>query len=111
MRTMSGPSPFDPFGASPDGPFGEQFAELLRRFSGVAPGATWDQARQMAAAIAAEGDSEPNIDPIARMHYEELARVAELHLGAVMEVHPRIGLIRHSRTMQQQDGYQCQAHA
>ena len=87
---MSGPSPFDPFGASPDGPFGEQFAELLRRFSGVAPGATWDQARQMAAAIAAEGDSEPNIDPIARMHYEELARVAELHLGAVMEVHPSI---------------------
>ena len=38
-------------------------------------------ARQVAMAVATNGESEPNVDPIARMEFEELGRVAELHIA------------------------------
>jgi putative hydrolase len=41
----------------------------------------WDAARQLAVAMATEGGSEPNVDPLARIRLEELARVAELHVA------------------------------
>ena len=41
----------------------------------------WDAARQLAASIATEGTSEPNVDPLDRMQLEQLARVAELQVG------------------------------
>lgn len=41
----------------------------------------WDTAAQIAAGIANEGRSEPNIDPPGRMAVEALARVAELQLA------------------------------
>src|SRR5690242_2901457 len=41
----------------------------------------WDTARQLAASIATEGASEPNVDPLDRMQLEQLARVAELQVG------------------------------
>ena len=44
------------------------------------PGA--DPARQIAMAIASEGTSEPNVDPVVRMEYESLLRVAELQVAA-----------------------------
>ncbi|MDG2427471.1 MAG: zinc-dependent metalloprotease [Acidimicrobiales bacterium] len=40
-----------------------------------------DPARQIAMAIASEGSSEPNVDPIVRMEYESLVRVAELQVA------------------------------
>ncbi len=43
--------------------------------------ARWDAARQWAQAIATGGTSEPNVDPAERIRLEELARVAELHVG------------------------------
>ena len=41
-----------------------------------------DPARQIAMAIASEGTSEPNVDPVIRMEYESLLRVAELQVAA-----------------------------
>ncbi len=41
-----------------------------------------DPARQIAMAIASEGTSEPNVDPVVRMEYESLLRVAELQVAA-----------------------------
>ncbi len=65
--------PDDPFGAM--GPFmGE-----LRRMMGATN--QWDSAAQIAAGIANEGHSEPNLDPADRIAVEELARVAELRVA------------------------------
>ena len=41
----------------------------------------WATAAEIASAIASGGGSEPNLDPVARMEVEDLARVAELHVG------------------------------
>jgi hypothetical protein len=41
----------------------------------------WDGARQLALSIATGGESEPNIDPLERIRFEQLARVAELHVS------------------------------
>ena len=41
----------------------------------------WDAARQLAASIATEGGSEPNVDPLDRIQLEQLSRVAELQVG------------------------------
>ncbi len=57
------------FGGSPGGPMG-----------GVDP---WEQAEQLAAAVASDGGSEPNLDPIVRMAVEDLVRVAELHVRQI----------------------------
>ena len=38
-------------------------------------------ARQVAMAVATEGTSEPNVDPVVRIEFEALARVAELHVA------------------------------
>ena len=40
-----------------------------------------DPARQIAMATASEGSSEPNVDPVVRMDYESLVRVAELQVA------------------------------
>src|SRR5207247_2478724 len=42
---------------------------------------SWDAARQLAASIATEGASEPNIDPVDRIKVEQLARVADLQVA------------------------------
>jgi putative hydrolase len=46
-------------------------------------GFQWDQARAFATQLATGGASEPNPDPMERMQLEQLARVAELHVGRV----------------------------
>lgn len=43
----------------------------------------WDNARQVAISVATEGTSEPNVDPVERIHIEQLARVADLHVADV----------------------------
>ncbi|MFP5257076.1 MAG: zinc-dependent metalloprotease [Acidimicrobiia bacterium] len=70
-----------PLGGNPfEGmPFLGDLAKMLGRQGGVA----WDGARQLAISVATEGASEPNVDPVERMALEQLARVADLHVGDV----------------------------
>lgn len=56
------------------------FGDLARMLQNQGPIA-WDAARQLAHSISAGGASEPNVDPVERMGLEQLARVAELHVG------------------------------
>ncbi|MDQ1402161.1 MAG: hypothetical protein QOG03_477 [Actinomycetota bacterium] len=49
-------------------------------FGGSGP-INWDIARQVSISIASGGAVEPNVDPLERIKLEELARVAELHVG------------------------------
>jgi len=55
------------------------FGDLAKAFSAQGP-LHWDAARQFAALTATEGQSEPNVDPLARLQFAELARIAELHV-------------------------------
>ncbi len=68
------PDPEFPFNS-----FGDlsAFANLFSGFGGADP---WVQASQIAQAAANGGQSEPNLDPIVRMAYDDLTRVAELHV-------------------------------
>lgn len=75
---MSGFGPFgagDPFEGIPF------FADLAKMLSQQGP-VSWDAARQLAASIATGGESEPNVDPMDRIQLEQLARVADLHVGS-----------------------------
>ena len=56
------------------------FGDLAKLFSSQGP-VNWDVARQIGGYMAAEGQSEGNVDPLDRIKLEELARVAELHIG------------------------------
>jgi putative hydrolase len=56
------------------------FGDLARMLRQQGP-VNWDAARQLAASIATEGASEPNIDPLDRIKLEQLARVAELQVA------------------------------
>jgi len=78
----------DPFDSDPSGddnPFESMnffLQDLSRMFAGR-PAGSWDTALQLAGAIATEGQPEPNVDPEDRLAIEQLARVAELHVGQV----------------------------
>lgn len=75
---MSGFGPFgagDPFGGVPF------FADLAKMLAQQGP-VSWDAARQLALSIATGGESEPNVDPMDRIQLEQLARVADLHVGS-----------------------------
>ncbi len=57
----------------------------LLKVIGSAPGAgeTWfDAARTLAHGVATDGQDDENADPLVRIAFEELARVAELHVAA-----------------------------
>lgn len=56
------------------------FGDIARLFASQGP-VNWDVARQMAAWIATEGQSEPNVEPLERIRLEELMRVADLHVS------------------------------
>ena len=75
---MSDRGPLDP----DDDPFRNipLFGDLARMLQQQGP-VSWDAARQLAASIATEGASEPNIDPLDRIKLEQLARVAELQVA------------------------------
>ena len=73
---MTGPSPDDPFGGVP-------FLGDLMKMLGAQGGFRWENAMQFAMQIATEGRSEPNPEPLDRIALEQLARVAELHVGRV----------------------------
>jgi putative hydrolase len=68
----------DPLG---DNPFGGVpiFGDLFRML-GNQGSLSWDAARQFAVAVATEGKAESNVDPADRFRWQELARIAELHV-------------------------------
>jgi putative hydrolase len=77
----------DPGRPEPD-PGEDPFAKLplfgdLARMLGQQSGLNWEAARQLALSIATGNTSEPNVDPLERMRYQELCRIAELHLTDV----------------------------
>lgn len=73
------PPPFgdgdDPFAGLPI------FGDLARLFAQQG-NLGWDAARQLALSVATDGGQEPNVDPLERIRFESLARVAELQIGA-----------------------------
>ena len=78
-----------PVTVSADGPGGSEnpfegmpFLGDLMRMIGQQGAVSWDGARQLALSIATGGESEPNVDPMARISFEQLARVAEIQVGA-----------------------------
>lgn len=75
---MSGSDPFGGLGGGGDIP--PLFRDLARMLQGQG-GFQWEQARAFALQLATGGESEPNADPLERMELEQLARVAELHVG------------------------------
>ena len=84
MQAVSDPNDDD----TPGNPFGDMSDGLNQIFQMFGAGGlggagvpNWEQARQAAASIASEGHSEANVDPIVRMQFEQLARVAELQIA------------------------------
>lgn len=64
---------------NPPGDF--PFFDLNSLLGGMGGRDPWQAAAELAAAIASDGGSEPNLDPIKRMQIEDLGRVAELQVG------------------------------
>lgn len=71
------------------GPFGGMpfFGDLARMIGQQGP-ISWDAARQIAHSIATEGQPEANVDPLARIQLEQLARVAELQVAHATGMEP-----------------------
>jgi putative hydrolase len=70
-------------GNDPDNPMGGLLGDLLKVI-GSSPGAgdTWfDAARSLALGVATDGGTDENVDPLVRIAFEDLARVAELHVA------------------------------
>ena len=69
----------------PNNPFGDMpfFGGMggMGDLSSLFGGDPWASARQIAASVANQGGSENNIDPSERIAFEQLARVAELHVN------------------------------
>lgn len=76
MLCVSQPGPFgddDPFGMS------HFLSNLLGSLGGIS--SQWDGAQQLAAAVATQGTTEANVDPLERIKMEQLCRVAELRIA------------------------------
>ena len=69
-----------PFGGGAGNPFEGLFGELAKLLANQGA-LNVEIARQLSQWLATEGKSEPNTDPLDRMRYEELVRVAELHVA------------------------------
>jgi putative hydrolase len=67
----------------PNNPMGRLLGDLMKVIdSGPGAGDTWfDAARTLAHGVATDGGSEENADPLVRMAFEELGRIAELHVA------------------------------
>jgi putative hydrolase len=79
------------FGSSdPENPMGGLLGDLLKVI-GSAPGAgeSWfEAARTLAFGVATDGGQDENPDPLVRISFEELARVAELHVAEATGIAP-----------------------
>lgn len=56
------------------------FGDISKLFSSGGP-VSWEVAKQLATWLATDGQPESNVDPLDRIHLEELARVADLHVA------------------------------
>ncbi len=75
-------------------------AEMFQRFMASLSGSgqqRWEQAKQMAAAIANEGEPAANVDPADRVAFEQLQRVAEMHVAELTGLTPAGSLTLVSR--------------
>ena len=70
-----------PFPGDGDNPFKGMplFGDLARMLQQQGPLA-WDAARQLAVTTATGGEPDVNVDPMERIRFEQLARVADLHV-------------------------------
>ncbi len=59
------------------------FGDLARMLQNQGP-VSWDAARQFALMVATDGAPESNVDPTERFRWQDLTRVAELHVGATL---------------------------
>jgi len=77
---------FNPSNPDDDNPFSDMsfLNEIFKSFSQQGG----QSAKQIAMAIASGGTSEPNVDPVERMEFENLLRVAELHVNKVTGLTP-----------------------
>ena len=77
---------FDPSNPDDDNPFSDMsfLNEIIKSFSQQGG----QSAKQIAMAIASGGTSEPNVDPVERIEFENLLRVAELHVNRVTGLPP-----------------------
>src|SRR5438876_1812169 len=74
MSTSGPPEGENPFERLPI------FGDLARLFGEQGP-VSWEVARQIASLLATEAQPEVNVEPLVRMRFEELARVADLQVA------------------------------
>ncbi|HEY1651837.1 MAG TPA: zinc-dependent metalloprotease [Acidimicrobiales bacterium] len=77
----------------PDNPMGGLLGDLMKVIgSGPGSGDNWfEAARTLAFGVATDGGEDDNPDPLVRIAFEELARVAELHVAAATGITPSSG--------------------
>ena len=77
----------------PDNPMGGLLGDLMKVIgSGPGAGDSWfEAARTLAVGVATDGEQDETPDPLVRIAFEELARVAELHVAAATGVTPASG--------------------
>jgi putative hydrolase len=79
-------------GGGPGGGFLEQLLGDLLQVMGTGSGADrLELARGLARSVAAGGQPEANVEPVARIRLEELVRVAELHVAELTGLSPAQG--------------------
>ena len=66
------------------------FGDLARLLGNQGP-LHWDAARQMAMMLAAEGTTSQNVEPLVRIRWEELGRIAEMHVQHVTGLDTSVG--------------------
>ena len=78
------------FGSDPDNPMGGLLGDLLKVIgSGPGAGDNWfEAARTLAFGVATDGGVDATPDPLVRIGFEELARVAELHVAEATGISP-----------------------
>src|SRR5271168_5370636 len=82
------------FGSSdPDNPMGGLLGDLMKVIgSGPGSGDSWfEAARTLALGVATDGGEDENPDPLVRIAFEELARVAEMHVVEATGIGPASG--------------------
>ena len=77
----------------PDNPMGGLLGDLLKVIgSGPGAGDSWfEAARTLAFGVATDGGQDENPDPLVRIAFDELARVAELHVTDATGIRPTSG--------------------
>jgi putative hydrolase len=82
------------FGSNdPDNPMGGLLGDLMKVIgSGPGAGDNWfEAARTLAFGVATDGGEDDTPDPLVRIAFEELSRVAELHVAAATGITPSSG--------------------